>query len=291
MKFPIKTIHGLDFRARSSRTGVRTEGGDYMEKTEIAQIAAKRQQELSMGIYPGRFAHLCLRYMRLMPWGSGQSVTQCLDNTSSHSPGCPNTSCDMDRGKRVCLDSFSKEQDSSFPPVLGRFILVLFSLFFPPFLPLFSQRCPSKWPCELPVPCSCCLSSSRQLAGGSGAARQQRLPWPLCCRVCTMPRELRERTGTMYTGDIPGVIPHHGRSLDRSGPGNFFHSSPLKSTVESNFKHLDHREYINTCTLARCNNSVISMTPWWANRISQACFIFQMGQSWIFFWISTFILS
>ena len=61
---------GLDSRARSSRTGVRTEGGDYMEKTEIVQTAAKRQHELSMGIYPGRFAHLCLHHVQLMPRGS-----------------------------------------------------------------------------------------------------------------------------------------------------------------------------------------------------------------------------
>jgi len=49
-----------------------------MEKTEIVQTAAKRQHELSMGIYPGRFAHLSLHRVRLMSKGScaGCSVSQ-----------------------------------------------------------------------------------------------------------------------------------------------------------------------------------------------------------------------
>lgn len=70
----------------------------------------------------------------------------------------------------------------------------------------------------------------------------------------------------------------------------FSYSCLLKSTVKSNFKQLDHTEYINTCILASCNNP-ISMNPWWTNRISQAYFIFQMKQSRLFLWISMFIFS
>lgn len=221
--------------------------------------------------------------------GAVKSVTQCLDNASSHSPGCPNTSCDMDGGKRVCLDSFSEEQDSSFPLVLKPFFLVLFfSLSFSFFFPVFPEGAHPNGPmsCVCHAAVSCWAAISWQQAVG-----ERWLRWPLCHRVCTMPWELWERMGMMYTGDIPGVITHHRKSLDCSGPINFLHSSPLESTVESNFKHLDHTEYINTCILAGCNNSMISMTPWWMNRISQAYFIFQMGQSWVFFWISTLIFS
>jgi len=77
-----------------------------------------------------------------------------------------------------------------------------------------------------------------------------------------MPWELLAQMGTKYVGDIPGVITHRRKSLDCSSPVSFFHSSLLKSTVESNFKHLDNTEYINTCILASCNNSMVSMTLW-----------------------------
>lgn len=65
-KPPLKQYMALTPEARGSRTGVRTEGGDYMKKTETVRTAAKRQQELSMGTYPGRFAHRSLHHVRLM---------------------------------------------------------------------------------------------------------------------------------------------------------------------------------------------------------------------------------
>lgn len=177
------------------------------------------------------------------------------------------------------------------------FILVLF---FPPFFHSFPSPpllflVPEGTHPSGPTSCLCCravfLQSSHQLAAAGGGAWQRELWWPLCCGACTMPWELLERMGMMYTGDIPGAITQCWKRLDCSGPINVFHSSPVKSTVESNFKHLDHTEYINTCVLSSCNNSMISMTPWWTNRISQAYFAFQMGQSWIFYWISTLIFS
>lgn len=89
------------------------------------------------GSFPDRSVHPSVR---TPGWGElGQvsansravrSTAQCLDNTASRPPGCPNTSCDVGWGKRGCLDSF--REDSSFPSVSKQFHLVLIFALFPP---------------------------------------------------------------------------------------------------------------------------------------------------------------
>lgn len=176
------------------------------------------------------------------------------------------------------------------------FSSLLFSpLFSIPFPPLPSSFLFQKAPIQVAPRAACVV----ELFSCRAAISWQQLVGELGSRSCgdlsagayTMPWELLERMGMMYTRDIPGAITQCWKRLDHSSPINVFHSSPVKSTVESNFKHLDHTEYINTCVLSSCNNSMITMTPWWTNRISQAYFVFQMGQSWIFYWISTSIFS
>lgn len=63
-----------------------------MEKTELVQVETKRQHELSMGIYPRRFVHLCLHQAGVVPrrsrvdWSVSQRSSEencwCLDNIS-----------------------------------------------------------------------------------------------------------------------------------------------------------------------------------------------------------------
>lgn len=57
---PLKQYIALN---AEQETGVRDNKGGNLHGKDIVQAEAKKQPELSLGIYPGRFTRLCLHHM------------------------------------------------------------------------------------------------------------------------------------------------------------------------------------------------------------------------------------
>lgn len=160
------------------------------------------------------------------------SVTLCLDKTSSHSAGCPNTSRDVDRGKRICLDSFSKEQDSSFPPILNHFILVLF-FFFHFFSPFF-QKAPIQM--ALRAACAVQLFPVEQPSAGSRW-------WGSLATVAAVTSLLQGLHNALGTPGMDGNDVHRryswGHYTPREEPGSQ-RSRKFLSFISAEFNSLKH---------------------------------------------------